>query len=311
VTEEYPYHRLDRADPCYRWWKPLAVAPIAFVLYLLFSLVVIGLGEMIGRRLLDPADYAAYSEQSSTANVVLTNPLALAVVLGSVAMMTPALVIARLIVRAGGIGTLTSVVGRIRWRWLALSLLPAVGYVAAQIVIGYGIAPAVTGEGLGAPTTDIHLLVVSLIVVVVLVPFQASAEEYVFRGFIMQSVGGWLRWPAIAIACSTVPFVFGHLYNWWGLGEILVFALVAAWVTIRTGGLEAAIGVHVLSNLMALGIPAFGFENVTVADGSPESLVIAAVLLPLYALAADRLFRRSHLSKVAVVASVESGPALG
>jgi membrane protease YdiL (CAAX protease family) len=298
AIERYPYHRLDRANPHYRWWRPLLVAALAVGFYLAFSFGVIGIAELFARRLMDAADYAAYSEQSSGANVVLTHPLALVVLLGSVAMMTPALLLARFVVRAGGIGTLASVAGRMRWRWLGTALLPALGYVAAQIVVGYVVAPAVTGEGLGAPTTDIHLLVMSLAVIVLLVPFQASAEEFVFRGFIMQSVGGWLRWAAIAIACSAVPFVFGHLYNWWGLGEILVFALVTAWLTIRTGGLEAAIGVHVLSNLMALGIPAFGFENITTADGSPEGLVIAAVLLPLYAFATDRLFRRAGLSNL-------------
>jgi membrane protease YdiL (CAAX protease family) len=298
VTDGYPYHRLDRADPRYRWWKPLVVAALALVIYLALSALVLVLAELYARRTMDVGDYAAYNNQVSVANVVLTQPLAIAVLLASVAMMTPSLMLARLIVRAGGIGRLSSVAGGLRWRWLAICVLPALAYVLAQVLASFVVVPAVTGDGLGAPTADIHQFLIALAVIVVLVPFQASAEEYVFRGFILQSVGGWVRWPVIAIACSALPFVFGHLYNWWGLGEILAFALVTAWLTIRTGGLEAAIVLHILSNLMALGVPAAGFDNLTVANGSPESLIIAVVLLPLYGLGVDRLFRRAGLSNV-------------
>jgi membrane protease YdiL (CAAX protease family) len=299
VTNALLYHRLDCGDSRYRWWRPLLIAPLAVLFYFVFLYVFLAGVGALAQGTLNAADYALYTTQISTANSVRTHPLALAVLLGSVIVMFPALILARFAVGAPGMGRLSSVVGRLRWRWLAVSVLPAAGYVIAQVLVGYVVQPAVTGEGLGAPTTDIHQFILFLVVLVVLVPFQASAEEYVFRGFILQSVGGWVRWPVIAIACSAVPFVFGHLYNWWGLGEILVFALVAAWLTIRTGGLEAAIVVHTLSNLSALGIPGLGFEHYTEADGSPASLVAAAVLLPLYALAVDRLFARSRLSNVA------------
>jgi membrane protease YdiL (CAAX protease family) len=297
----YPYHRLDRTDPGYRWWRPLAVAPIAFVLYIVFSLIVFGLVELVAFGTLSDVDYDRYTFQSTSANAVITDPLALVVLLAGVAVMAPALWIARIIVRAGSFGRMSSVVGRLRWRWLFVALLPAVAYTGVQSLITLVVGPAITGEGLGDPTTPTTTYLLLLVVLILLVPFQASAEEYVFRGFVLQAVGGWVRWWPVAVLASSVPFVLGHLYNWWGLGEILVFALVTAWLTIRTGGLEAAIGVHVLNNLVAFGLPALGFENLTVADGSPESLVMAVVLMPLYALAVDRLFRHSGLSSVRTV----------
>jgi membrane protease YdiL (CAAX protease family) len=297
----YAYHRLDRADPGYRWWRPLLVAPLAFVLYIVFSLIVLGVVELVALRTLSDDGYDRYSLQSTSANAVITDPLALVLLLAGVAVMAPALWLARVIVRAGSFGWMSSVAGRLRWRWLFVALLPAAAYTGVQAAIMLVVQPAITGEPLGEPTTPVSTYLVLLVVLLLLVPFQASAEEYVFRGFVLQAVGGWVRWWPVAVLASSVPFVLGHLYNWWGLGEILVFALVTAWLTVRTGGLEAAIGVHVLNNIVAFGVPALGFENLTVADGSPESLAIAVVLMPLYALAVDRIFRRSGLSSVRTV----------
>ena len=306
----YAYHRLDRTDPGYRWWRPLLVAPLAFVLYLIFSVAVFGVIELIAHSTLSEDEYVNYTLQATSANVVITDPLALLFLLVGVAVMAPALWLARIIVRAGGMGRLSSVVGRLRWRWLLFALLPALAYTGVQTLISFVIAPAVTGESLGEPTTPTATYLVLLLIIVLVVPFQASAEEYVFRGFVMQSVGGWVRWWPVAVLVSAIPFVLGHLYNWWGLGEILLFALMTAWLTIRTGGLEAAIGVHVLNNVAAFALPALGFENLTIADGSPEGLILAAILMPLYALAVDRLFRRTGLVSVRTVESAPLQPQL-
>nr|BFF12658.1 hypothetical protein GCM10025699_39610 [Microbacterium flavescens] len=40
-------------------------------------------------------------------------------------------------------------------------------------------------------------------VIVLLVPLQATAEEYAFRGFAMQALGSWIAWPVVAIVLPT------------------------------------------------------------------------------------------------------------
>ncbi|MCU1403809.1 MAG: family intrarane metalloprotease protein [Glaciihabitans sp.] len=305
------YHRLDRTDRRYRWWKPLLVLVVAFVLFVIMTLLVVAVVEVVAQVTLDRAGYADYSRQLVELNVVITNPYTLVSLLGGLAVMIPALWLARLIVRAGPFGRLSSVAGHLRWRWLAIALLPAIAYMAVQSLIGYIIAPAITGDSLGEPSTPTSTYLACLVVILLLVPLQASAEEYVFRGFVMQAVGGWLRWPLVALVASVIPFTLGHAYNWWGLAEIVVFAVVAAWLTLRTGGLEAAIGVHVLTNVLAFGIPALGFANVTEANGSPESLILALILLPLYAWAVLALFRRTSYSatrRVDVVVPLPTSP---
>ena len=106
-------------------------------------------------------------------------------------------------------------------------------------------------------------------------PFQAAAEEYVFRGILMQTLGAWVRWAPLAIVLPTVLFAFGHIYDVWGLLDVAAFGLAAAWITWRTGGLEAGIVMHTVNNvvlflLLASGV--LGGTAVTSDGGSPFAL---------------------------------------
>ena len=72
------------------------------------------------------------------------------------------------------------------------------------------------------------------------------------RGWLLQGVGAWLRTPWLPIAVQAV--VFAALHGWgtpWGFADLVVFGLIAGWLTVRTGGLEAAIALHIMNNLVA------------------------------------------------------------
>ncbi|MDF2498717.1 MAG: family intrarane metalloprotease protein, partial [Arthrobacter koreensis] len=68
-----------------------------------------------------------------------------------------------------------------------------------------------------------------LLVAVAVVPFQAAAEEYAFRGLLMQVIGSWLRHPAFAILLPVPLFVLGHGYGL--VGQIDV--AICRWPTCR------------------------------------------------------------------------------
>jgi len=80
---------------------------------------------------------------------------------------------------------------------------------------------------------------------------QAAAEEYFTRGWLLQAVGAYGRRPWLPIAVQAV--VFAALHGWgtpWGFADLVVFGSVAGWLTVRTGGLEASIALHVVNNLL-------------------------------------------------------------
>jgi membrane protease YdiL (CAAX protease family) len=111
----------------------------------------------------------------------------------------------------------------------------------------------------------------------------------------MQTIGGWLRHPLFAILLPVPLFVLGHLYDVWGLLDVAVFGVFAAWLTVRTGGLEAAIVVHVVNNASLFALGAFGLIDMNAAAGSPIGVVVTAGTLALYSWVVLRQARKQSL----------------
>ncbi|WP_437345008.1 CPBP family intramembrane glutamic endopeptidase [Streptomyces bacillaris] len=209
-------------------------------------------------------------------------------------------------------GTVSSVLGRLRWKWLGLCAAVAV----PMIIVQFGIMIAWTwGEESAEPAGDGFpgwtAFLVSLAVLGALVPFQAAAEEYVFRGWLVQVIGRAVRspWPAVVIA--SLLFALAH-----GFGElsgfILLFysALWWGWLVIRTGGLEAVITMHAANNLLAFGLAA-GFGELasteTAADAPWQAMAVEFVFAPLYCLVMARIADRRGVARVSPEAPAGPG----
>ena len=94
---------------------------------------------------------------------------------------------------------------------------------------------------------------------------------------------------------GTGLFVSGHMYELWGLLDVGIFGLGALWVTLRTGGLEAAMSIHIINNWVAFGfmVLAVGGETKQTETGAGLGSVIGEVVgLALYAWWVDRIFVR-------------------
>src|SRR5690606_28949413 len=184
----------------------------------------------------------------------------------SIVLLLPAYVLASLLINGPKTGFVSSVAGRLRCGWMLL-------FAGAAIAVGLGLSALsllLPGEaGAGEPTdpTSNPALWATFAVLIVLVPLQSAAEEYVFRGYLMQAIGRWLRHPAFAILLPVPLFVLGHLYDPLGQVSVGVFAIAAGWLSWRTGGLEAAIALHVVNNLMAFMLALWGLADVN--DSSP------------------------------------------
>ena len=85
-------------------------------------------------------------------------------------------------------------------------------------------------------------------------PLQAAGEEYAFRGYLLQAIGALTRRAWIALVLTSLLFAMAHgLQNFPLFFDRFMFGLIAGWLVIRTGGLEAGIALHVLNNLLAFG----------------------------------------------------------
>jgi len=141
---------------------------------------------------------------------------------------------------------LWSVSPGVRWRYaiicLAASAIVMGAVTAYHWVTGPGWAP-MPGWGWYA------------LVIVATTPFQALAEEVLFRGYMMQALGTMVRNPWFPIVVTAVVFALFHgVQNPWLFSSRLVFGVLAGILVWRTGGLEAAVAIHVVNNLCAFGL---------------------------------------------------------
>jgi hypothetical protein len=136
-----------------------------------------------------------------------------------------------------------------------------------------------------------------IVLVVLLIPFQAAAEEYVFRGYLMQLIGAWLRHPAFAILLPVPLFVLGHNYDIWGAVNIGVFAAIAGWLSWRTGGLEAAISLHIANNVLIFLLASFSLVDANATAAAPWDALATCAVLAVYAVIADRWARRERITR--------------
>jgi uncharacterized protein len=290
------YDRLAR-HAFHRWWLPPIAAVVAVGFAGIATCVVYGVGYGVG------------------AAVGRVTPLGENLMLfAALAMLTPiALAVATLVQRRPP-GTLHSVAGRIRWRWLGLCTGIAVAFVLILIV-------AITwlDGSLGDPLVTVswpRFAFVGLAAVLI-VPLQAAGEEYFFRGLMLQTFGAYSRWVAVAV--SAVMFAAAHgMGTGWGFGVLVLNGLLMAAVTIRTGGLEAAIASHAVNNvlgvLMSAGVGGLDTADTTTAADAPwqVALLIGGVDLAYVAtviMVVRMLGRRRSTLAPAVTAPAVTAPA--
>lgn len=300
-TEPLEYHRLLRGAPRYRWWKPLIALLLGVVYYFTLS-VVFGALVLVPYLLISGA---ALDQDTLLALAVPDTqvPISLVLTLGSIALMIPAVWLALLSVGLTPIGRAWSVALRIRWGLLLRAAGPAVVALVVMNAVGIGLEvlfaswfgtrdAAIMTE---APAIDWQLALWSAIILLLLVPVQAAAEELVFRGMLMQVLGSWLRSPWIAIVVPSVLFALSHIYDIWGLLAVLAMGLTMAWISWRTGGLETAITLHVVNNWVAFGFMVIGVGGQTAqteSAGGIGSLIGTVIGLVLYAWWMDRSFSK-------------------
>ncbi len=100
--------------------------------------------------------------------------------------------------------------------------------------------------------------VVYLVLILITSPLQAAAEEFFFRGYLQQAIGSLAGRAWVGILCSALVFALFHgNQNIALFAHRLGFGLIAGTLVWATGGLEAAIAVHVANNVFAFGYALF------------------------------------------------------
>src|SRR3954447_1482271 len=308
-----PFHRLARTAK-HAWWGPvLGTLFLGACAFFLTSAVIAG-WVIVHRIVAGPFPTPQGSDifPSDTENLAVT-----LVMLG---VLTPSVGLAAWLIQRRPFWSVASVLNRIRWRWLLWCCLPGVGYLVLSYAMGIlvdAIFPPQDSVGNdGGSWVGFGAFVVPALVIILFVPFQSAAEEFVFRGWLVQAIGAygpdspcgrarWLRvvfrtpWPGILIGAAA--FVSAHGYRGWAMADIFLFAVMLGWLAVRTGGLEAGIALHTLNNLLAFLLPAATGRLDTWDDqgGAPWTLLASDIpCLAFYAVAVLWLAKRKRVAQL-------------
>ena len=278
-ASELPYHRLSHVNPRARWFTPvlegLLIAGIYFVLLLMVSFALLASAVML--RV--PYDHLT-DLQRVYANVFKT-PLVFIAFLSTVIPVIPAIFIARLITNFKPLGLIHSIAGRMRWSYLSVFL--GFGF----LIFGLYFVGFAALDGSLTTQNSVHplnsgMFWLYIVLILLIVPFQCYAEELLFRGYLMQTVGRWLKNPAWAIIIPAPIFMVLHGYGLWGLLSVLTMALIAGFLCWYTGGLEAGIGLHIANNVSIFIFGLLGLADPFDANREAQALdFVQALILQL------------------------------
>lgn len=208
----------------------LVLTPLLTQLFLLLGWIAAG----------RPGEFAAYY----AAGRAFETPVGMAATHLGLAVLIPIALALVLVVHHVHPRWLHSVQPGFRWRYALGALLIAVVVLNAVMFL--------TGAGWTwqlRPQADFGWF---LLVIVVTSPLQAAAEEYFFRGYLLQSLQSVLRLPWAGVVASALVFALFHgTQNLPLFLDRFGFGLLAGFLAVRTGGLEAGIAAHVANNIFA------------------------------------------------------------
>ena len=233
----------------YRWYKPILVFIIGLIIMLIFQLILLVVFSAIyGESAMDIITGGGYEVLNTNLGEIFTDL--------SVIVMIPALYIATKIVRDRPFSSYASSRGGWNFKlYLKALIIPFIALMVFQ-----GIDVVINGAD-----GTYHFSILFLIASLILVPLQCTAEEFVYRGLIMQTFGSWFKIPVLAIVLQAIIFSVSHGYNSLGLVEVFVSGLIFGFLTWKTNGIEVSSAMHTANNFSISLFIMFGLRSATSA----------------------------------------------
>lgn len=256
LAEGAEYH-MALTGPGNAWWRPLVAVPAVLVG---FGVLTIGFGVvmMLGLMIIK-GDVDGVLNGDVTEILRMDDPWIFGTQNLMLASLIPLAGLTTWLIYQVRPGFVSSVVGRFRWGWAAWCAALLVPVWGAYIVAASALMPTTAaGGGAGGEGQRPEHWVLLLVLMLLTTPLQSAGEEYLFRGWIMQQMGAVFRhrWVALvaAILLSSSLFALAHgSLDPWIFLDLMGMATGMVILTWRTGGLEAAVVLHAVNNLFAIG----------------------------------------------------------
>ncbi|MBP3791741.1 MAG: CPBP family intramembrane metalloprotease [Methanobrevibacter sp.] len=241
------YTTFPRTFEKYRWYKPILVFIIGAIIFLILSLILTAVFSAIyGDNIMYQLMHGGYEIMNTEIGEIYSH-------LG-VAIMIPSLYLATRIVKDRPFSSYSS--SRGGWNrnlYLKAFIIPFILFLIVGVI-----EAAILGN-----TGDYHFSILFFIILLIVVPLQCIAEEYVFRGLIMQTFGSWFNIPILAVILQAITFGLTHGYNGIGNIGIIISGLVMGFLAWKSNGLEVSSAFHTANNLSLSLLVMFGIQSTT------------------------------------------------
>ena len=249
-TNEFPdYITFPRTFEKYKWYKPLLTIVVTVVVYAIFQGILgIIFGAIYGHDFISAMFTLKYETLTSSDATVYLSYL-------SVGIFIPSIYIASRIVRDRPFSSYSSSRGGWNWKiYLKCLTIPLIIYVIYN-AINFAIH--------GANGNASQISSIALIICLIIIPFQCIAEEYVFRGLLMQTIGSWFKIPVLSIIIQAIIFGIGHSYDAMGIITVFGSGIILGVLAWCTNGLEASSALHSINNLFSFYLAVLGLSSIS------------------------------------------------
>jgi membrane protease YdiL (CAAX protease family) len=230
------------------WWRYLSAVCLILVMW-----QVLGAMPTLGLYLALSLDNDPETTLSASGPVGVSTTVSFIVLMLASLFFLTGIWIAVRGIHARPLRSLITPAGRLDWKRLFQGFL-----VWGSIASLTSLLEAFLYPGRYQLTLDLPRFIPFVFIALLLVPIQTSTEELFFRGYLLQGFGLRLRSPWLLSLLSGVFFGLPHLLNPeassnYFLMGLYYFAIgaVLAYMTLRDGRLELALGMHAANNLFS------------------------------------------------------------
>jgi len=236
------------------WWRYL----IGIVIIILASQILSGIPleiyfASIDTTSLTEVEYYEYMMDWDFENLGLNKNMGLAVLISGFALNLLVLFLVYRYLHQKNFMDIINGIRKIRWNKIGFGVLVWGAFLLAELFVDLLINP-----GDYQVQFQWSSFIPLFFVCIFLLPIQTSYEEFLFRGYLLQGIGNFSKYAIIPVVITSLLFSAGHMWNpepaAFGYGLMFLyyfaFAFGLAVITIWDKGIEIAIGVHAINNIL-------------------------------------------------------------
>ena len=235
-----------------QWWRYLLLFLIAFIVGQFLGAIPLGVVMMLKKlRDGDIADLSS-ADNSGLSQFGLDQNLTLFLI---IIPFIVSLIIFAVLIKPMHQQTFKAVINgtsKIRWHKFFNGFIIWIVIMAIYLAIDYSLNPDNF-----VLNFSFEKFIPLLIISVVLIPFQTTFEEVMFRGYLAQGVAAWTGSRVWVVLIPAFLFGMMHIFNpeikeygfWITMPQYMIFGLVFGLITVLDDGIEIGMGAHAANNI--------------------------------------------------------------